>query len=155
MMKQVWTLTVKYPDSPHIHVTAHENERECLLRLRDEFDPHREFPDVPESPEVYERWTEHFATAFDLTVVVDKHDVELAPDAFVIARFETPNFAFEGVGSDELMADLALKLAWKRHCDGDPVLDPSYNGYLEECWDDVNHIVYTVGRPYRDGEELA
>lgn len=153
MNKSVWTLMVKTPDSRYTHVTLHPDERECLVMLRDAYqnDAH-EFEDIPEVPEMWEHWVERYAAHYNLEVVVDKHDVELAPDAYCVARFDTRNFVFEGVGADELEADLALKVAWKRHCEGYPGLaDPDL---LEESWEDVQHIVYTRSKSYRDSEEM-
>jgi hypothetical protein len=151
MNKSVWSLMVRDPQSRYTNLSLHPDERECLLALRDNYDPEHEFEDVPEVVETWEHWTERFAEFFNLNVTVDQHYVQLAPDSLVVARFETRNYVFEGVGSDELMADLALKLAWKRHCEGYPAADPDL---LEESWEDVQHLTYTIGKSYRDGSEI-
>lgn len=166
MQNDVWTMVVVTPDGSFGPiVSAHENERECLLALKDREDSEGEFRPVPDEPDDYDAWVSEFQAFFNFQhLAIERHDVELAPNSYVVARFETRNFEFEGVGSDEFTADLALKVAWKRHClgsarvegAGGPGLRPGTArlDYLEENWDDVQHLTYTIGKSYRDGSEI-
>jgi len=69
-----------------------------------------------------------------------------------IARFETPNFTFEGVGGNEFYARLALVRAWNEHADSREGVD---RDYIVEFWDDIRILRYVHNRGYRDGEQIA
>jgi len=95
-----------------------------------------------------EWWVETVEDLLNVQIALDEHYVR-TPEV-VVAEFDTPHFAFQGVGADEHMARMALMAGWASHSR----THGADQNYLSENRDDV--VVRTIepGKCYRDGEEI-